>query len=86
MASKTHEILSMDKLIKWLHNNMPESHSNHVVHGDFRLVYALSKDMCPIVACKVFLYISLAIRDLSNLPKVEADSFAGMAVEELHFG
>ena len=36
-ASKTHEIPSMDKLICWLLENVPENDTTTVVHGDFRL-------------------------------------------------
>lgn len=36
-ASKTHEIPSMDKLISWLLENVPENDTTTVVHGDFRL-------------------------------------------------
>ncbi|RMX53502.1 hypothetical protein pdam_00017335 [Pocillopora damicornis] len=36
-ASKTHEIHSMDKLISWLLENVPENDTTTVVHGDFRL-------------------------------------------------
>lgn len=35
-ASKTHEIASMTKLMKWLKENAPEDRTAKVVHGDFR--------------------------------------------------
>ena len=37
-ASKTSDIESMDKLMKWLGENMPTNEQCTVVHGDFRLV------------------------------------------------
>ena len=37
-ASKTHEIKTMDNLISWLRQNVPETDQTTVVHGDFRLV------------------------------------------------
>ncbi len=36
-ASKTHEIESMDNLIEWLPEKVPEHDSTTIVHGDFRL-------------------------------------------------
>jgi aminoglycoside phosphotransferase (APT) family kinase protein len=36
-ASKTEQIDSMDHLIEWLQNNMPQDDSTTIVHGDFRL-------------------------------------------------
>ena len=36
-AAKTEEIESMDLLIKWLSENMPDDDSPSIVHGDFRL-------------------------------------------------
>jgi aminoglycoside phosphotransferase (APT) family kinase protein len=35
--SKTEDIDSMDKLIKWLNDNIPADDSTSIVHGDFRL-------------------------------------------------
>ena len=37
-ASKTHEIKTMDDLITWLRQNVPETDRTTVVHGDFRSV------------------------------------------------
>lgn len=36
-ASKTDEIESMDKLIRWLNDNIPSDDRTTIVHGDFRL-------------------------------------------------
>ena len=36
-ASKTHEIKTMDALISWLRQNVPETDQTTVVHGDFRI-------------------------------------------------
>ncbi len=36
-ASKTWEIESMDKLIKWLPGNIPQDNSRTIVHGDYRI-------------------------------------------------
>ncbi len=36
-ASKTDEIESMEKLIKWLSEHIPEDDTTTIVHGDFRL-------------------------------------------------
>lgn len=36
-ASKTHEIESMNNLIKWLPEHVPDDDSTTIVHGDFRL-------------------------------------------------
>jgi aminoglycoside phosphotransferase (APT) family kinase protein len=36
-ASKTEDIESMDKLIDWLPNNVPDDESTTIAHGDFRL-------------------------------------------------
>ena len=36
-ASKTEHIESMDKLIRWLNENIPEDDSTSIVHGDYRL-------------------------------------------------
>lgn len=35
-SSKTGEIESMNKLMKWLPENMPKKELTTVVHGDFR--------------------------------------------------
>jgi aminoglycoside phosphotransferase (APT) family kinase protein len=36
-ASKTEHIESMEKLIRWLNENIPEGDSTSIVHGDYRL-------------------------------------------------
>jgi len=36
-ASETSQIASMDKLIEWLPDNIPDDESASIVHGDFRL-------------------------------------------------
>jgi len=37
LASKTDSILSMDRLMEWLPQNIPDEDSTTIVHGDFRL-------------------------------------------------
>jgi aminoglycoside phosphotransferase (APT) family kinase protein len=37
MASKTHPVESMERLIEWLPKNIPQDDSTAIVHGDFRL-------------------------------------------------
>jgi aminoglycoside phosphotransferase (APT) family kinase protein len=37
MASKTDTILSMDRLMEWLPQNIPDEGRTTIVHGDFRL-------------------------------------------------
>ena len=37
LAARTHEIPSMDNLIKWLPENMPSDDSTSIVHGDYQL-------------------------------------------------
>ncbi len=36
-ASKTREIASMDRLMRWLPENIPDDDTNCIVHGDYRL-------------------------------------------------
>jgi aminoglycoside phosphotransferase (APT) family kinase protein len=36
-ASKTREIASMDRLMKWLPENIPDDDASCIVHGDYRL-------------------------------------------------
>jgi aminoglycoside phosphotransferase (APT) family kinase protein len=36
-ASKTQEIASMDRLMKWLPDNIPDDDTSCIVHGDYRL-------------------------------------------------
>jgi aminoglycoside phosphotransferase (APT) family kinase protein len=36
-ASKTREIASMDRLMKWLPENIPDDDTSCIVHGDYRL-------------------------------------------------
>ncbi|XP_065062063.1 acyl-CoA dehydrogenase family member 10-like isoform X2 [Rhopilema esculentum] len=66
-ASKTHEIPSMDKLIKWLNTNMPESHSDHVVHGDFRIDNMIFDEHSPKVKAVLDWELSTLGDPLSDL-------------------
>jgi len=36
-TSKTEDLVPMDKLIGWLHGNIPQRNESAIVHGDFRL-------------------------------------------------
>ena len=45
-ASKTHEIPTMDQLIAWLLDNVPENDTTTVVHGDFRLALKVNCIYC----------------------------------------
>ena len=37
VAAQTHEIPSMEQLMQWLPNNMPEDDTTSIVHGDYQL-------------------------------------------------
>jgi aminoglycoside phosphotransferase (APT) family kinase protein len=49
-ASKTEEIKSMDNLIQWLNNNVPEDDTTTIAHGDFRLENLVIHTVEPRVA------------------------------------
>ncbi|MBU2548442.1 MAG: phosphotransferase [Proteobacteria bacterium] len=83
-AAKTHEIPSMDRLIEWLPDNMPEDDTTCIVHGDFRLGNSLIHPTEPRIVAMLDWELSTLghpLADLSyncNLYHVDLPNSAGL--------
>jgi len=66
-ASKTGDVPAMDRLMKWLPDNIPDDHSISVVHGDFRLENLMFDEQEPKVIAVLDWELSTLGHPLSDL-------------------